>query len=234
MINFIQLDPNGLCNAGCWFCPVSSIGNPKDQVAQMEVELFEKIISEIEDDNIYEYRNGTYTGAEYRKIRQKELAEVERQLTEAKKEKEEAEKLDPGMVDKEIGEGAVEEAKEEYIKKILPEANNPADTFVTTTIIKREDDFTSEYANNDMTPEEIKASGVTEEDLKKFKNLKRIKGYRFVGPIDKTDIEATMKRLGQTWDNMRSNTGSYKFEEDGSGGYYLYEKIGTNANIYQQ
>jgi len=47
MINFIQLDPNGLCNAGCWFCPVSSIGNPKDQIAQMEVELFEKIISEI-------------------------------------------------------------------------------------------------------------------------------------------------------------------------------------------
>jgi len=215
----------------------------KIKTAAQNVEIYqsnknnlEKIISEIKDDNIYEdLNNGNkYKGAEYRKIRQKELAEVERQLTEAKKEKEEAEKLDPGMVDKEIGEGAVEEAKEEYIKKILPEAKYPADTFVTTTIIKREDDFTSEYANNDMTPEEIEASGVTEEDLKKFKNLKRIKGYRFVGPIDKTDIEATMKRLGQTWDNMRSNTGSYKFEEDGSGGYYLYEKIGTNANIYQQ
>jgi|TARA_R100000742_G_C4274042_1_gene93842 radical SAM protein with 4Fe4S-binding SPASM domain len=49
MINYIQLDPNGLCNAGCWFCPISIIGNPKDQVNQMSIELFEKIIKNIID-----------------------------------------------------------------------------------------------------------------------------------------------------------------------------------------
>jgi radical SAM protein with 4Fe4S-binding SPASM domain len=47
MINFIGLDPNGLCNAGCWFCPISSEGNPKDQVNQMSIQLFEKIIKNI-------------------------------------------------------------------------------------------------------------------------------------------------------------------------------------------
>lgn len=29
MIKFIQLDPNGLCNAGCWFCPVAYEENPE-------------------------------------------------------------------------------------------------------------------------------------------------------------------------------------------------------------
>jgi len=47
MINFIQLDPNGLCNAGCWFCPVSTLGNPKNQINQMDINLLDKIISEI-------------------------------------------------------------------------------------------------------------------------------------------------------------------------------------------
>jgi len=47
MINFIQIDPNGLCNAGCWFCPVSTLGNPKNQINQMDINLFDKIISEI-------------------------------------------------------------------------------------------------------------------------------------------------------------------------------------------
>lgn len=47
MINFIQLDPNGLCNAGCWFCPVSTLSNPKNQINQMDINLFDKIISEI-------------------------------------------------------------------------------------------------------------------------------------------------------------------------------------------
>ena len=47
MINFIQLDPNGLCNAGCWFCPVSTLRNPKNQINQMDINLFDKIISEI-------------------------------------------------------------------------------------------------------------------------------------------------------------------------------------------
>lgn len=47
MINFIQLDPNGLCNAGCWFCPVSTLGNPPHQQDQMPIEVFESVIKQI-------------------------------------------------------------------------------------------------------------------------------------------------------------------------------------------
>jgi MoaA/NifB/PqqE/SkfB family radical SAM enzyme len=49
MINFIQIDPNGLCNAGCWFCPVSLIGNPKEHINQMSPELYEDIIRQISE-----------------------------------------------------------------------------------------------------------------------------------------------------------------------------------------
>lgn len=47
MINFIQIDPNGLCNAGCWFCPVSIHGNPSEHRSQMPPELYESIIKQI-------------------------------------------------------------------------------------------------------------------------------------------------------------------------------------------
>jgi len=47
MINFIQIDPNGLCNAGCWFCPVSTLGNPPHQIDQMPIEVFESAIKQI-------------------------------------------------------------------------------------------------------------------------------------------------------------------------------------------
>ena len=49
MINFIQIDPNGLCNAGCWFCPVSIHGNPSEHKNQMPPELYESIIKQIVD-----------------------------------------------------------------------------------------------------------------------------------------------------------------------------------------
>ena len=49
MINFIQIDPNGLCNAGCWFCPVSLVGNPKEHISQMLPELYENIIKQIHE-----------------------------------------------------------------------------------------------------------------------------------------------------------------------------------------
>ena len=49
MINFIQIDTNGLCNAGCWFCPVSLIGNPKEHISQMSPELYEDIIRQISE-----------------------------------------------------------------------------------------------------------------------------------------------------------------------------------------
>jgi len=49
MIDFIQVDPNGLCNAGCWFCPVSLIGNPKEHQNQMSPDLYESIIKQIHE-----------------------------------------------------------------------------------------------------------------------------------------------------------------------------------------
>lgn len=54
-IRNLQLDPNGSCNAGCWFCPVRYVGNPPDAKNQMPVDLLEKIF----DDIIYERDNGT-------------------------------------------------------------------------------------------------------------------------------------------------------------------------------
>lgn len=47
-IRYAQIDPNGLCNAGCWFCPVAYIGNPKSDVNQMLPEDFENIIKQID------------------------------------------------------------------------------------------------------------------------------------------------------------------------------------------
>jgi len=46
-ISQMQLDPNGHCNAGCWFCPVSIKGNPSHAKKPMPVDLLEKIISNI-------------------------------------------------------------------------------------------------------------------------------------------------------------------------------------------
>lgn len=46
-IRYAQIDPNGLCNAGCWFCPVAYLGNPKEAVAQMSPQDFRNIIEQI-------------------------------------------------------------------------------------------------------------------------------------------------------------------------------------------
>lgn len=43
----MQLDPNGHCNAGCWFCPVSVKGNPIHAKKPMPVSLLRKIIENI-------------------------------------------------------------------------------------------------------------------------------------------------------------------------------------------
>lgn len=48
MIRYAQIDPNGLCNAGCWFCPVAYIGNPKESMNQMLPEDFKNIIQQID------------------------------------------------------------------------------------------------------------------------------------------------------------------------------------------
>lgn len=46
-IHLGQLDPNGICNAGCWFCPVKYQGNPEEFVNQMTPVELETIIQKI-------------------------------------------------------------------------------------------------------------------------------------------------------------------------------------------
>lgn len=65
-IRNMQLDPNGFCNAGCWFCPVRYRGNPEETKTHMPVDLLEKIFADIieERDNnglVDPAFNGFYT-----------------------------------------------------------------------------------------------------------------------------------------------------------------------------
>lgn len=65
-IRNMQLDPNGFCNAGCWFCPVRYQGNVEDAKSNMPVDLLEKIFADIiqERDNgglVDPAFNGFYT-----------------------------------------------------------------------------------------------------------------------------------------------------------------------------
>lgn len=46
-ISMAQIDPNGLCNAGCWFCPVRYAENPLAQRTNMPIETFESIIDQL-------------------------------------------------------------------------------------------------------------------------------------------------------------------------------------------
>lgn len=49
IINAVQIDVNGLCNSGCWFCPVSYAGNPKSAIRDMELEELENIFKQLTD-----------------------------------------------------------------------------------------------------------------------------------------------------------------------------------------
>lgn len=63
-IRYAQIDPNGLCNAGCWFCPVRYIGNPPEHITQMSPDDFYNIIKQIHDNKggiVSEHFNGIYT-----------------------------------------------------------------------------------------------------------------------------------------------------------------------------
>lgn len=48
-IHVAQIDPNGLCNAGCWFCPVKYAGNPEFAKKNMPIETLESIIKQLSD-----------------------------------------------------------------------------------------------------------------------------------------------------------------------------------------
>lgn len=48
-IQYVQLDPNGLCNAKCWYCPVAYEGNPKSIMQNMSIELMEDILKQLAD-----------------------------------------------------------------------------------------------------------------------------------------------------------------------------------------
>ncbi len=49
-IKRIQLDINGLCNAGCWFCTVRYLGNPIEYSKNMDIDLLEKILKNLYDE----------------------------------------------------------------------------------------------------------------------------------------------------------------------------------------
>lgn len=49
-ITQMQLDPYGVCNAKCWFCPVKYRGNPVEGRESMSIELLEKIIKNLIDE----------------------------------------------------------------------------------------------------------------------------------------------------------------------------------------
>lgn len=46
-ISMAQIDPNGLCNMGCWFCPVRYAENPLAQRTNMPIKTFESIIKQL-------------------------------------------------------------------------------------------------------------------------------------------------------------------------------------------
>lgn len=42
-----QLDPNGRCNAGCWYCPVKYQGNPAEFAVQMPIADLDRILGKL-------------------------------------------------------------------------------------------------------------------------------------------------------------------------------------------
>ena len=48
MIKVLELDPNGLCNAKCWYCPVAYGGNPTIGKKNMTIEQIENILDQLD------------------------------------------------------------------------------------------------------------------------------------------------------------------------------------------
>jgi uncharacterized Fe-S cluster-containing radical SAM superfamily protein len=49
IIWFVQLDPNGICNCRCWYCPVAYGGNPKGFQHIMTLEEFRCVLDRLEE-----------------------------------------------------------------------------------------------------------------------------------------------------------------------------------------
>lgn len=72
-ISQLQLDPFGVCNAGCWFCPVSYLKNPTHGKAVMSVELLRKVITNLieerdKENGLVSKRFGGFYTAHYNEI----------------------------------------------------------------------------------------------------------------------------------------------------------------------
>lgn len=48
-ISSVQLDPNGLCNSGCWYCPVAYTPNPKFAKKDMPIETLDNILIQLKE-----------------------------------------------------------------------------------------------------------------------------------------------------------------------------------------
>ena len=49
MIKAAQIDPNGLCNSDCWFCPVAYKPNPEHAKGNMPIEMLESILKQLHE-----------------------------------------------------------------------------------------------------------------------------------------------------------------------------------------
>lgn len=48
-IKIAQIDPNGLCNSGCWYCPVAYSPNPQFAKKDMPIDLLESILKQLKE-----------------------------------------------------------------------------------------------------------------------------------------------------------------------------------------
>lgn len=64
-----QLDPNGLCNAKCWYCPVKYEGNPEEYNVQLPIEDLDKILGRIREATVVDQQKfGFIYTAHYNEI----------------------------------------------------------------------------------------------------------------------------------------------------------------------
>lgn len=54
-ITSAQIDPFSYCNSRCWYCPVRYIPNPAQAVKQMPIELFRKILVDLDEEKKKEH-----------------------------------------------------------------------------------------------------------------------------------------------------------------------------------